>query len=206
MPVARSISWRPAAASGNRPEAGGRRRGHGSQSAQEEIWPQIRQQRCRMHKTSNVLNGLPRSVQPKVRQADTGANAEKAFDPFIGIHGDGYPMAAMCLEKDRGELMTFHDFPAAHRRSCRTANPTESTFATGYRQIANRYIEPVAIDALAVGGLPDPPWHAAHDLQSGSVCPGKMEPDARAQKVGEGHDRSEIQGSYRGHRDREARS
>ncbi len=33
------------------------------------------------------------------------------------------------------------------------AQRAESTFATGYRQIANRYIEPVAIDALAVEGL-----------------------------------------------------
>ncbi|MCC5830282.1 MAG: transposase, partial [Phycisphaeraceae bacterium] len=35
-----------------------------------------------------------------------------------------------CLKKDRDELLTFYDFPAAHWAHIRTTNPIESTFAT----------------------------------------------------------------------------
>ncbi len=106
-------------------------------AAQEEIWPGTRHQRCWMHKTANVLNALPKSVQPKARQAlhdiwqaDTKKNAGAAFDLFIETWEDKYPKAVGCLEKDRDELMTFYDFPAKHWRSIRTTNPIESTFAT----------------------------------------------------------------------------
>jgi len=38
-------------------------------AALEEIYPKTRQQRCWLHKTGNVLNCLPKSVQPKAKQA-----------------------------------------------------------------------------------------------------------------------------------------
>ena len=38
-------------------------------AALEEIYPDTRQQRCWMHKTGNVLNCLPKSMQPKAKQA-----------------------------------------------------------------------------------------------------------------------------------------
>ena len=38
-------------------------------AALEEICPDTRQQRCWMHKSANVLNGLPKSVQPRAKQA-----------------------------------------------------------------------------------------------------------------------------------------
>ena len=36
-------------------------------AALEEIYPETRQQRCWMHKTMNVLNGLPKSIQAKAK-------------------------------------------------------------------------------------------------------------------------------------------
>ena len=36
-------------------------------AALEEIYPETRQQRCWMHKTMNVLNGLPKSAQAKAK-------------------------------------------------------------------------------------------------------------------------------------------
>jgi transposase-like protein len=106
-------------------------------AALEEIYPKTRQQRCWMHKTGNVLNCLPKSVQPKAKhalhdiwQADTQDNAEKAFDLFIKTYEPKYPKAALCLQKDREELLTFYDFPAQHWQSLRTSNPIESTFGT----------------------------------------------------------------------------
>ena len=90
-----------------------------------------------MHKTLNVLNGVPKSVQSKVKQAlheiwqaETKQDAEKAFDLFIETFEPKYPKASLCLQKDQEELMAFYDFPAQHWQSLRTTNPIESTFAT----------------------------------------------------------------------------
>jgi len=106
-------------------------------AALEEVFPETRQQRCWMHKTMNVLNCLPKLSQPKAKsalhdiwRAETKADAEKAFDLFIKIYEPKYPKAALCLQKDRDELMAFFDFPAQHWQSIRTTNPIESTFAT----------------------------------------------------------------------------
>lgn len=105
--------------------------------ALEEISPSTRQQRCWCHKTRNVLNALPTSVQPKAKQAlhaiwraETKAAATQAFDVFVETYEPKYPKATVCLEKDREELLTFFQFPAHHWQSLRTTNPIESTFGT----------------------------------------------------------------------------
>jgi len=105
--------------------------------ALEEIYPSTRQQRCWVHKTRNVLNALPKSGQPKAKQAlheiwqaETKATADRAFDVFLTTYEDKYPKATACLEKDREELLTFYAFPAPHWQSLRTTNPIESTFGT----------------------------------------------------------------------------
>ena len=41
----------------------------GFRAALEEVYPETRQQRCWMHKSMNVLNCLPKSDQPKAKQA-----------------------------------------------------------------------------------------------------------------------------------------
>ena len=106
-------------------------------AALEEVYPESRQQRCWMHKTMNVLNCLPKSLQAKAKealheiwQANTREDAEKAFDLFLKTYEPKYPKAALCLQKDRDELMAFYDFPAQHWQSIRTSNPIESTFGT----------------------------------------------------------------------------
>ena len=90
-----------------------------------------------MHKTSNVLDKLPKGVQPKAKaalhgiyEAETKAAAEVAFDLFVATYEAEYPKATGCLAKDRGALLAFYDFPAEHWRHIRTTNPIESTFAT----------------------------------------------------------------------------
>ena len=90
-----------------------------------------------MHKTANVLNKLPSSVQGKAKkdlhaiyQAETRETAEQAFDRFIAKYGTKHDKAAACLIKDRVALLAFYDFPAEHWKHLRTSNPIESTFAT----------------------------------------------------------------------------
>lgn len=106
-------------------------------AALEEVLPETRQQRCWMHKTMNVLNCLPKSSQPKAKQAlhniwqaETRDDAEQAFDLFIATYEAKYPKATQCLQKDREELMSFYSFPAKHWQSIRTSNPIESSFGT----------------------------------------------------------------------------
>jgi len=106
-------------------------------AALEEAYPETRHQRCWMHKTGNVLNCMPKSIQPKVKsalheiwQAETRADAYKAFDLFIQTYEAKYPKATVMLQKDREELLAFYDFPAQHWQSLRTTNPIESTFGT----------------------------------------------------------------------------
>jgi transposase-like protein len=106
-------------------------------SALDEVYPKTQHQRCWVHKTANILNKLPKSLQPKVKQslhdiwqADTRENAEKAFDLFVQSYEAKYPKAVECLQKDHGALMAFFNFPAQHWQRIRTSNPIESTFGT----------------------------------------------------------------------------
>ena len=104
--------------------------------ALREVYGTTREQRCWVHKTANVLNKLPKSVQPRAKQhlkdiwmAETRAVAEKAFDFFLEADGPKYDKAVACLAKDRDVLLAFYDFPAEHWKHIRTTNPIESTFA-----------------------------------------------------------------------------
>ena len=105
--------------------------------ALSKIYPATAHQRCWVHKTANVLNKLPKSVQPKVKadlheiwMAETREAAHQAFDRTLKRFGAQYPQAMECLAKDRDELLAFYDFPAEHWVHIRTTNPIESTFAT----------------------------------------------------------------------------
>ncbi|HEV2731173.1 MAG TPA: IS256 family transposase [Terriglobales bacterium] len=105
-------------------------------AALEEQWPSCRAQRCWVHKTANVLDKLPKKLQPDAKSlihqiylAPTRVQAEQAFTDFVKTYADKYPKAAACLEKDHERLLSFYDFPAAHWIHLRTTNPIESTFA-----------------------------------------------------------------------------
>ena len=105
--------------------------------ALRQVYGHTREQRCWVHKTANVLNKLPKSVQGKAKghlqdiwMAETRVDAENAFDFFLQAYSAKYPKAVECLVKDRDRLLTFYDFPAEHWKHVRTSNPIESTFAT----------------------------------------------------------------------------
>ena len=105
--------------------------------ALREVWPATREQRCWVHKTANVLDKLPKRLQPAAKEklheiwmSDTREHAGQAFDLFLEIYQAKYPKACECLAKDRDVLLSFYDFPAEHWIHLRTTNPIESTFAT----------------------------------------------------------------------------
>jgi len=105
--------------------------------ALNKLYPDTAHQRCWVHKTANVLEKLPKSVQPKVKaalheiwMAETREDAHKAFARTLKRFEAKYPKAMDCLAKDREALLAFYDYPAEHWVHIRTTNPIESTFAT----------------------------------------------------------------------------
>jgi putative transposase len=105
--------------------------------ALEEVFPSTRHQRCWVHKAANVLDKLPKSVQPAAKadlreiwMAPDRATAEAAIATFAEKYAAKYGKAVACLAKDRDALLAFYDFPAEHWDHLRTANPIESVFAT----------------------------------------------------------------------------
>jgi len=102
-----------------------------------QVFPTTRTQRCWVHKMANVLDKMPKRVQPQAKSmlhniwmAQTKAAAHTAFDLFIDTFEAKHPAAVACLNKDREVLLTFYDFPAEHWMHIRTTNPIESVFAT----------------------------------------------------------------------------
>lgn len=100
-------------------------------------WPTAKHQRCWVHKTANVLNKVPKAIQPKMKEAlqdiwmaETREQAYKAFGQFVLRFETKYPKAAECLEKDKEQMLAFYDYPAEHWVHIRTTNPIESVFAT----------------------------------------------------------------------------
>jgi len=105
--------------------------------ALDEALPKTRHQRCWLHKTTNVLNKFPKSVQPNAHKdlreiwlAPDRASAAGAMTTFAEKYAPKYDKAVDCLIKDRETLLTFFDFPADHWDHLRTTNPIESVFAT----------------------------------------------------------------------------
>ena len=105
--------------------------------ALDEAFPSTRHQRCWLHKTLNVLDKFPKSVQPNAHKdlheiwlAPDRATAETAIAAFAEKYAPKYDKAVECLIKDRETLLTFFDFPADHWDHLRTTNPIESVFAT----------------------------------------------------------------------------
>jgi transposase-like protein len=106
-------------------------------AALRKVFGETREQRCWVHKTANVLNNMPKSVQPKAKadlheiwQAETRDAGNQALDRFLEKYQAKYDAACECLSKDRDVLLTFYDFPAEHWKHLRTTNPIESTFST----------------------------------------------------------------------------
>ena len=100
-------------------------------------WPETVQQRCWVHKTANVLNKVPKPVQPKIKEAlqdiwmaDSRDAAYQAYDACTARFEAKYPKAMECLHKDKERLLAFYDFPAEHWAHLRTTNPIESVFAS----------------------------------------------------------------------------
>jgi transposase-like protein len=106
-------------------------------AAAAEVFPTTRGQRCWVHKTANVLEKMPKSVQSKAKGmihdiygAETKEEALGAYDHFVESFRAKYPKAVDCLKKDKEAMFEFYDFPAEHWKHIRSTNVIESVFAT----------------------------------------------------------------------------
>jgi putative transposase len=76
--------------------------------ALRQVYGETRRQRCWVHKTANVLDKLPKDLQPQAKQrlqaiwrAPDRQRATRAFDFFMAAYEAKYPKAAECLAQDR---------------------------------------------------------------------------------------------------------
>lgn len=109
----------------------------GAWAALRDVFPEAGEQRCWVHKIANVLDALPKRLQPRAKgllhemlEAPTRAEAKAGLERFRREFDAKYPKAVGKLDKDWEALTAFYDFPAEHWRHLRTTNPIESAFAT----------------------------------------------------------------------------
>ena len=105
--------------------------------ALREVFPERREQRCWVHRIANVLDKLPKGLQPRAKaqlhammNAPTRAECERLMGTFGEDFGAKYPKAVTSLTKDSERLLTLYALPAEHWKHLRSTNPIESTFAT----------------------------------------------------------------------------
>ncbi len=111
--------------------------GHlGIWKALSEIYPGCKEQRCWNHKVINVLDCVPKTKQPAVREelralmyAESREECEKLRKRFRAKHQAEFPKAVETLERDWERMVTYYSFPIAHWVHLRTTNPVESPFA-----------------------------------------------------------------------------
>jgi len=106
-------------------------------AALRDVWPETREQRDWVHKVANVLDCLPKSVQPtakkmlaEIRDAEDRDHAVAAAKRFGTEFRPKWPKAADKIRDDLDRLLSFYDFPAEHWVHLKTSNPIESTFST----------------------------------------------------------------------------
>jgi putative transposase len=106
-------------------------------AAVRDVFPETKEQRCWFHAAANIMNALPKSVQPaarralaEVREAEDRSHAEVAVKAFADEFGVKWPKAAQKLTENEDALLAFYDFPAEHWVHLRTTNPIESSFST----------------------------------------------------------------------------
>ena len=101
-------------------------------AALTDVFPGARRQACWVHKIANVLDALPKRLQPRAKSllheimgAPSRADARQALERFREEFDAKYPKAVAKLDRDWAHLTAFYDFPAEHWRHLRTSNAIE---------------------------------------------------------------------------------
>lgn len=105
--------------------------------ALSNVYPEAPEQRCWNHKLVNVLDKLPKKVQPQAKNnlqdivySESRQEAEEKRDLFIDwCRKEGHRSAGETLVRDWERMVTFYRFPKEHWKHLRTTNVVESPFA-----------------------------------------------------------------------------
>lgn len=107
----------------------------GLAAALQTVYPQVRHQRCWVHKMRNVLEKVRRRDYEAVKadaqaiyRAENRREAEGAFGRFRARWQNAYPSTVNQLERDLPELLSFFEFPRHLWRRLRTTNVIERCF------------------------------------------------------------------------------
>ena len=99
-------------------------------AAVRDVFPETAEQRCWFHVSANVLNALPKSVQPaarralaEIRDAEDKAHAEAAIKAFADEFEAKWPKAVAKITDKPDALLAFYDMPAEHWVHLKTTNP-----------------------------------------------------------------------------------
>ena len=157
--------------------------------ALREVYGETRVQRCWVHKTANVLNQMPKSLQAKAKghlhdiwMAETRADAEAAFDFFIAAYGAKYHKAAERLVKDRERLLSFYGLPG------------RALEAHPHHQPHRKHLRHGAPEDREDQGVPEPQDGARHGLQTDLECQAEMAEAGRIKSTRRTRRRSAVQG------------
>jgi len=98
-------------------------------------FPDVKVQRCTVHKLRNIARHCPRAIQASVMAdvkrviyATSKKEALEEFQTWKRRYQNLAPKAAACLEKDLDETLRFFDFPYRIWVSLRTTNIIERVF------------------------------------------------------------------------------
>jgi transposase-like protein len=101
--------------------------------ALDEIFPGTRHQRCWAHKTVNVLDKVPLSVQANMKTdlrevywAPNRASAKAAIDAFAEKCRAKYSRAVECVTKDRDAPLAFYDSLPSIGITCARRTPSKA--------------------------------------------------------------------------------
>jgi len=107
----------------------------GLAAAIQTVYPQVKHQRCWVHKMRNILEKVRKRDYDEVKtgaqaiyRAGNLRQAQQAFRRFRARWRGVYTSMVKKLEKDLPELLTFFDFPKHLWRKLRTTNVIERCF------------------------------------------------------------------------------
>jgi transposase-like protein len=113
----------------------------GLRKAVREVYPRAIRQRCKVHKTRNILAKTPKSAQKflgneikKIFAAQDQKEAMRLAQTVIERYRDEYPSAIACLEEDLKECLAHLILPPAHHKATGTTNLIERLFGEGRRR------------------------------------------------------------------------
>jgi len=104
-------------------------------AALKSCFPDVKVQRCTVHKMRNIASHCPRAIQERLMAdlkriiyATSKREALEEFASWKRCYQNLAPKAVNCLEKDLSQTLQFFDFPYRIWESIRTTNIIERVF------------------------------------------------------------------------------